>query len=199
MLAVFTRALAVTAPPLCACIHTPSASRMARHAVPGAKWACSSHLRAGAPNRGLHTAASGLRLPWVAAPPPWSPLVHVHHPPLSVLHRGFGSAWRGEDRGTRRAQGLWAHGLRECPLWTRVVRLNSGICLAGARSGAPDSSAVSRQLSFPCGEQHPAAQCAADVQDGGRETDLYAGNTWNFVAERTAANVVVIESKVAGQ
>lgn len=113
--------------------------------MPGAKWACSSHLRAGVPNRGVHTAASGLRLPWIAAPPPWSPLVHVHHPPLSVLHRGFGSAWRGEDRGTRRAQGHWAHGIRERPLWTRVVRLKSGICLAGTRLGAPDNRAVSGQ------------------------------------------------------
>ena len=76
---------------------------------------------------------------------------------------------------------------RNMPGWNSIGSARQQRCVGTA------------QLSFPCGEQHPAAQCAVDVQDGGRETELYAANTWNFMAERTAANVVVIESKVAGQ
>ncbi len=108
MLAAVTRALAGAGPPLCRCAYATSMPKLVVHAAPPA-WPGMGWSRAGGSVRGVHMPAMAMRAPWPANPPPWHAprhaSTHVRHSPPPVLHRGFGSAWRGDDRGTRRAQG----------------------------------------------------------------------------------------------
>ena len=94
-------------------------------------WACAGRLGVGTSGRGLHATPAGLRLPWITTMPPWHApkyvslhtKFHARHSPPQVLHRGFGSAWSGDDRGTRHARGLGA--LCAC---VRSVASSAGRC-----------------------------------------------------------------------